>query len=50
VAIVFGHVARNQIRSGGGPGENLALTALNVGYSEVFISVLLAAWFMCAVR
>lgn len=50
VAIVFGHVARNQIRSGGGPGEKLALAALIVGYSEVFISVLTVAWFICAVR
>jgi hypothetical protein len=39
-AVVFGHVARNQIKQSGEGGSGLALAGLIVGYSNLGCSVL----------
>ena len=40
LAVIFGHVARNQIRQSGEAGGGLAVAGLIVGYSNIGCSVL----------
>ncbi|MFB9714333.1 DUF4190 domain-containing protein [Arthrobacter methylotrophus] len=49
-AIIFGHVARDQISREGGRGDKLALAALIVGYSEVALSAFTAMWLVTFLR
>ncbi|MFZ0832561.1 MAG: DUF4190 domain-containing protein, partial [Mycobacterium sp.] len=50
LAIIFGHIARSQIRRTGEQGDGLALAGLIIGYISILISVIAVIAFAVALN